>query len=248
MRSFSQGSRRYVFAGPTAVGLDLPTGSQAGFRVLPPAQRGDIEKLCVRGESGVIVLVDGRFDQRLSVGHAELRTAIDRGWVVWGLSSMGAIRAYEMRNHGMRGFGKVYEHFLGDEDFQDDEVSLLHMPRPNYGAVSEPLVHLRYLLLEMESEGILDRPTAQSVVDDLKGAWYGYRTIESALATITYHATPSAARVAKAKWSSSPARYRVKSRDLQTFLDRRVWQVKDYAPKPAPAPYSRTPLRVGVRV
>ncbi|WP_425300876.1 TfuA-like protein, partial [Nocardia wallacei] len=33
----------------------------------------------------------------------EIREALEAGWSVWGLSSMGAIRAAEMRLLGMRG-------------------------------------------------------------------------------------------------------------------------------------------------
>ncbi len=72
--------------------------------VLPPVKRGDVEKLISEREPGAMAIVDGLFQQCLSVGHAEIRSAVAAGWQVWGLSSMGAIRAYEMRNMGVRGY------------------------------------------------------------------------------------------------------------------------------------------------
>ena len=54
--------------------------------------------------------------------------AIEQGWTVFGLCSMGAIRAYELRNFGMKGVGKVYQRFFQMEDFQDDELALFHEP------------------------------------------------------------------------------------------------------------------------
>src|SRR5689334_8832382 len=102
-----------VFAGPTAYACARPR--LLGMPAIlwrPPVQRGDIEQLLCTMPPAQIAIVDGRFQQCLSVGHMELRRAIEQGWTVWGLSSIGAIRAYEMRDYGMRGFGRVYQRFL----------------------------------------------------------------------------------------------------------------------------------------
>src|SRR4051812_45698286 len=109
---------RVAFVGPTYEPI-APSRliEAAGFVPRPPASRGDIAALD-DSHPGVIALIDGRFNEQLAVGHAELRRAIERGWDVWGLSSMGAIRAYEMRGLGMKGFGTVYQHFLALGDFR----------------------------------------------------------------------------------------------------------------------------------
>src|SRR5579862_9150728 len=109
-----------LFAGPSLYPAGRMLTVPPGVQVLPPAQRGDIAALCRTSVPGVCVLADGLFHQCAAVGHAELRMALQSGWAVWGLASMGAIRAYEMRAMGVRGFGRVYEMFQSDGDFQDD--------------------------------------------------------------------------------------------------------------------------------
>src|SRR5687767_4358515 len=128
-------------------------------------------------EPGMIVIVDGQFDQTLSVGHAEIREALRRGWEIWGVSSMGAIRAFEMRFLGMRGYGLVYEHFLAEEDYQDDEVAVLQSPTYPHDALSEPMVHLRYFVESLEQSGKVSHLDAVATIDELKSCWYGDRTL-----------------------------------------------------------------------
>src|SRR5207245_3105902 len=97
-------SKCLIFAGPTLNDANaLRAVAREGIEVLPPVRRGDIEEIVSTHPPGVMVIVDGLFHQCLSVGHAEIRSAVAAGWRVWGLSSMGAIRAYEMRHLGVRG-------------------------------------------------------------------------------------------------------------------------------------------------
>ncbi len=148
-------SNNILFVGPTFKGLGAAAIDAAqAFQIRSPVKRGDVEALA-GVEPGVLVLVDGLFHDALAVGHIEIRNAVERGWQVWGLSSMGAIRAYEMRTLGVRGYGAVYERFYAEEDFQDDEVSLLHASAPDYTPISEPLIHLRAALDAYVSEGML---------------------------------------------------------------------------------------------
>ncbi|MFN2530925.1 MAG: TfuA-like protein, partial [Pyrinomonadaceae bacterium] len=97
-----------IFAGPTLIGVDISASAKRRVKVLPPVKRGDIEKIVCMRKPAAMAIVDGLFHQCLSAGHAEIRLAVTSGWQVWGLSSMGAIRAYEMRDMGVRGYGRVY--------------------------------------------------------------------------------------------------------------------------------------------
>jgi hypothetical protein len=242
MASSNVAPRKLLFAGPTLA--DLPDGSaapEAGFEVSPPAGRADVAAV-IGGDPGLLVIVDGRFHQTLSVGHAELRHALEAGWTVWGLSSMGAIRAYEMRDLGMKGFGRVYEHFLVDEDFQDDEVALLHSGQAPFPAISEPLVHLRHFVADLTAAGVLTAETAHEVIAELKRLWYGERTARRLVAIVAERAGEGAAAEVKARLPRLE-RFRVKTTDLDTFLRTRVWESNDYRPHPVPAPYTASATR-----
>jgi hypothetical protein len=210
-----------VFAGPTLMRSTLPELAQSGIEVFPPVKRGDIEKLVSTRPQGVIAIVDGLFHQCLAVGHAEIRSAVATGWQVWGLSSMGAIRAYEMRDLGVRGYGRVYQLFTESEDFRDDEVALVHEPEPGYRALSEPLVHIRFWLGELVKTRLLGKQQEQRLIKHLMSLWYGDRTLARVRAMLV-ELVPE--RVGEVDDSlANFDRFRIKSHDLNAFLHERPW-------------------------
>lgn len=212
-----------VFAGPTLVGINAQTTlPEVGIELLPPVKRGDIETLVATRSPGVVAIVDGLFHQCLSVGHAEIRSAVSAGWQVWGLSSMGAIRAYEMRDMGVRGYGRVYEYFSQFEDFRDDEVALMHEPQAPYRALSEPLVHIRLWLRELVKVGFLLKRQEKRLLDHLMSLWYGDRTLPD-VRSMVVQLIPDRADKVDATLASFD-RFRVKSHDLNDFLQERPWR------------------------
>lgn len=86
-------------------------------------KKGDLLKIISKGYS-TIVIVDGGFDWTPSIWHKEIMIAIKMGVVVIGASSMGALRAAELRDEGMLGFGCVYKAYLDDPMKSDDEVAI----------------------------------------------------------------------------------------------------------------------------
>jgi hypothetical protein len=213
-----------LFAGPTL----YPSGNRPlevwpEFSVFPPVARGDLPKLTRKHEPGLIVIVDGRFHQSLAVGHAEIRTAIALGWEVWGLGSMGAIRAFEMRDCGMLGFGRVFRKFLSEADFQDDEVALLHSPVPPYPPATEPLVHLRCALEYLVTHGLASQSEAEAIVGILKGQWFGYRTL-SALRHVIAEQLGGAREESIRPVLANFEPFRLKTIDLRHFLREAPWK------------------------
>lgn len=215
-------SNCFIFAGPTLVGARIPTAlPKDGIEVLPPVRRGDIETLVSTRSPCVIAIVDGLFHQCLSVGHAEIRAAVANGWQVWGLSSMGAIRAFEMRDLGVRGYGRVYELFGQFEDFRDDEVALLHEREPSYRPLSEPLVHIRFWLRELVKMRLLRKKQEERLLDHLMSLWYGDRTLAGVRSMVTELIPDRADKIANSL--SDFDRFRIKCHDLNDFLRERPW-------------------------
>lgn len=214
-----------VFAGPS---LPSGRGRVEGVSIRPPARRGEIDALVGAEPAGILALADGVFHQTLAVGHAELRTAVALGWQVWGLSSLGAIRACEMRSLGVRGFGVVYQQFVDDETFSDDEVALLHGPEPPYQAVSEPLIHLRIGLQALVESHTITAAERARLLRRLKQMWYGDRTLGFVRnAILQQHPT---AGPALDEWLAGFDGYRVKTLDLERFLSERPWRTATSAP------------------
>lgn len=214
------------FVGPTLQGIEQLKHLQLDVTCLPPVRRGDIEALTAQSPPGRIVIVDGIFHQFPSVGHIELRTALDKGWQVWGLCSMGAIRACEMRALGMRGYGTVYERFVQDEDFTDDEVALLHGPAYPYPSISEPLIHMRFALDDLVIRGELVRGEADAVVEHLSRLWFGYRTL-ALLRQLVLERQPQVETDLLDAWLANFEQFRIKSWDLWKFLQEKPWQKND---------------------
>jgi hypothetical protein len=211
-----------LFAGPSLVEVDGSALTRAEVEFHPPVRRGDVERLVVaREDPGTLIIADGVFHHYPSVGHAEIRFALGRGWEVWGVSSMGAIRAAEMLGFGMRGFGLVFERFASDPDFCDDEVALLHWAEPPFTPLTEPLIHIRAFLGTLLEDGRIDQPQADVVLSHLKSLWFGYRTL-AVLARLLESRTRMSSSEILAE-TKSFRKYRVKIHDIQALLERRPW-------------------------
>lgn len=213
-----------LYAGPTLHGTSIDTQATPGVRWLPPVRRDDIDKLlATRPVPGAIGIVDGTFHAYPSVSHHELRRALEAGWRVFGLCSMGAIRAAEMADHGMTPWGRVARRYLDDPDFNDDEVTLLHGTDEPWVPMSEPLLHMREFLARMRELGALDAARERAVLQALQPRWYAERTLRAlreALQT-AFDGAPLPGPISAGLADFAP--FRVKQHDLLAFLRAQPW-------------------------
>ncbi len=157
-----------VFAGPTlpaaAVAALLP-----GARVLPPVRHGDLLGLDLTAGDRVLI-IDGVFLQTASVRHREILHLLQRGVIVAGSSSMGALRAAELYRFGMRGFGEIFRLYREGVVRGDDEVAIVHgTAEERYRAYSDPLVSIRIALRDAAAAGVIGGQDARAMLD-LAGA------------------------------------------------------------------------------
>jgi hypothetical protein len=169
----------YVFVGPSLYGYKhlIQKNSDQKIHWLNPVKRDDIKNLIENNDPSTIIIADGNFHNCLSVGHKEIRDGIALKWSVWGVSSMGAIRAAEMKTLGMKGYGFVYNLFANDPTLRDDEVALLHSIEDPYLPLSEPLINIRYALSQLQNNVTISKKDSQTIIDLLKQDWYGDRTL-----------------------------------------------------------------------
>jgi hypothetical protein len=213
----------HIFIGPTLSGFERRLKDVANDIIWhPPVKRNDINFLCQTNQPATIVVVDGYFHTCLAVSHKEIREAIKAGWVVWGISSMGAIRASEMILLGMKGYGVVYNHFVNDKDFRDDEVALLHGFAKPFIPISEPLIHIRYFLNYIQEAKQITTKEKNKIIRVLSSIWYGDRTLYLLKELL----------IAKTGFSDEKSidgliadfqKFRVKSIDFIDFMTSKIW-------------------------
>jgi hypothetical protein len=161
-----------VFLGPS---LERETAKKIlSAEYHPPARRGDLIFAAEKGAT-IIGLIDGVFHQESAVAHREILTAVKKGVVVVGASSMGALRAAEMDTLGMVGIGEIYRMYKSGELESDDEVALVFDPSSGL-ALSEPLINIRFTLKRALEEGIIDTAVCDALLSSARSLFYPKRT------------------------------------------------------------------------
>jgi hypothetical protein len=168
-----------VFLGPTLAQDEARVVLDAQY--LPPAGHGDVLRAALR-RPRVIAIVDGVFERAPAVWHKEILFALSEGIHVYGAASMGALRAAELAQFGMRGVGDVYRAYADGTLEDDDEVCVAHADA-DYGfqAVSDAMVDVRATLEAAVAEGIVSGVSADVIVDRVKATFYAQRLLVGAL-------------------------------------------------------------------
>jgi hypothetical protein len=117
---------------------------------LPPISRGDLKNL-VKDSHRAILIADGEFSQSLAISPGEIKDALREGSLIYGCSSMGAIRAAELEIYGMIGCGPIFEWVKKSKVFRDDWLGHLYENDP-YRALTLPFIEIAALLDFNESK------------------------------------------------------------------------------------------------
>ncbi|MGW1870402.1 TfuA-like protein [Streptomyces mauvecolor] len=182
----------HVFVGPTLSRSD-PELAVPGVRVRPPARHGDLFDAAVRA-GDTVVIVDGVYHQAPALRHKEILAALGRGVMVIGAASIGALRAAELAQFGMLGIGSVYAAYARGEIEGDDEVAVGQVPDGEFGALTWPLVNLRYVLELAASAGVLDGPQAAALLAAWRAVFYPQRTTAAVRAVCRRQGVPEVER------------------------------------------------------
>ncbi len=170
--------RPVVFLGPSLARDEAEGLAAAEFR--PPIRRGDLASV-ERGR--LVVILDGEFDQSLSVSPKEILRCLQAGSVVVGASSMGALRAAELAPLGMIGTGRVFELYRTGTIDGDDEVAVSYCPL-TMRAHTIPLVNIRCWLESARYSGCLASIEPVRILRRARRIFYADRTPERVLAVL----------------------------------------------------------------
>ncbi len=162
-----------VYLGPTLSHATARRFLSATY--LPPIRRGDLAKLSVA--TRIVGIIDGVFHQSLAVSPKEIIALLDCGVLVYGASSIGALRAVETHVYGMKGLGAIFEMYRDREIDADDEVAVAYDPA-NDRAVSEPLVNIRFALRDAVAKQVITRAEGDEIIATLKSIYYPDRSYQ----------------------------------------------------------------------
>ncbi len=208
-----------VFLGPTLPHDKAMTLWRANY--LPPAAMGDVCAV-VAARPDVIVLVDGVFEDRPSVWHKELLWAIDQGIAVIGACSMGALRAAELHEHGMYGFGEVFDGFRTGSLTDDDEVAVSHAPAEmHWLPLTDAMVDIRDIVRRATENSLITQAEASAILTHAKQQHFKERSADASF-THVLSKRRSAVEVADIQiWlrNAGPSLKERDCRDLLSNLD-----------------------------
>ena len=166
-----------IFIGPT---LSIDKAKEildADYR--PPAKKGDLLQLIPTAVK-FVGLVDGYFLQDYPPTPIEVYNILRKKDVmVFGSSSLGALRAVELKRFGMIGIGKIFNLFLKGIIDSDDEVAVTFTEYTGYK--SDALIDIRYNLFLAQKKQIIDKNTKRNILRIAKKTYFPYRTYDDIL-------------------------------------------------------------------
>lgn len=161
-----------IFLGPT-LSIEKAKGIlDADYRL--PAKKGDILQL-IPTSIKTVGIIDGYFLQDYPPTPIEVYNLLrKRGVRVFGSSSLGALRAVELKKFGMVGIGKIFELFSKGIIDSDDEVAVTFTGYAGYK--SDALIDIRYNLFLAHKNNIIDNDTKKIILRVSKDTYFPYRT------------------------------------------------------------------------
>jgi len=176
----------HVYLGPT---LDSATAKQylEQAHYHPPIQCGDLIRL-LRLKPKRVLIIDGIYESVPAVWHKEIMLLLSQKIRVYGAASMGALRAAELYQYGMKGLGKVFEEFKSGLLIDDDEVAVLHQGKEeNYAPVNEAMVNIRATCEWAYLEKKLSLKEKNQLIQYCKKQFYPYRSLEHAMKQLDFN-------------------------------------------------------------
>jgi hypothetical protein len=166
-----------IFLGPTLSIEKAKEILDADYRM--PAKKGDILQL-ISTSVDIVGIIDGYFLQDYPPTPIEVYNLLrKKNVVVFGSSSLGALRAVELKKFGIIGIGKIFELFLKGIIDSDDEVAVTFTGYAGYK--SDALIDIRYNLFLALKNNIIDNYTKKIILRISKNTYFPYRTYNDIL-------------------------------------------------------------------
>lgn len=198
----------------------------------PPIQRGDIWN-DIKDRVQVIAIIDGKFHQNLPVSINEIMDGLRCGIAIYGSSSMGALRAAELRTQGMIGHGKIFEFIRDNPYFRDDYLGqVFEEKRERLQKKSRPYIDFYFNVEAMVSSSQISRRTGDALNTLYRNLPYPNRNWENLEQEIKKdyqgnRGMPAVLRSAEKAAHRMGSQKRKDALDLLDFIQRDLKRVKN---------------------
>ena len=126
---------------------------------------------------------------------------MSEGVPVFGAASMGALRAAELHEFGMRGIGRIFESFRDGVLEDDDEVAVVHGPAEiGFPPASEAMVNIRATLALAEAKSVIGAESRRALEGFAKGLFFADRNWPVLLAGEARHGVGEPELAALGDW------------------------------------------------
>ncbi len=172
-----------VFLGPSLSHYDAIDILDADYRL--PIKRGDVTAI-LNEHPDIIGIIDGVFHQQPAVSHREILDALNKGIIIIGGASMGALRASELDDFGMIGVGYIYNQYKEGLIESDDDVAVVINPA-TMEQLSDSLVSMEYNFKRALDKGLISKEDFDILIKTAKAIYYPKRTYTLLLSTVPLH-------------------------------------------------------------
>jgi TfuA protein len=210
----------HVYSGlslsPQTVTKYLPGAKNHG-----PIKRGDLD-WATKNQGQIAVIIDGRFDQTLAISPGEIMDAMRAGVRVFGSSSMGAMRAVELRHQGMIGYGAIFEYLLKEDYFKDDYLAQVFAEDITGWEASPSYIDVFFNLRHLVEKNKISKREFTGILNLLDRTHYSNRSFEN----MRLKLTPNMVRKTKPAFTSMGSQ---KARDglgLLRLVSRYIGEVR----------------------
>jgi hypothetical protein len=170
--------------------------------VRPPIRRGDLREC--DGAAGTVLILDGLFGSSLAITPTECRELLDRGWVVAGAASMGALRAADLWPAGMLGFGDIYNLFRTGVLRSDADVAVA-LDADGFSELTVSAVHVRALLEAACGRGLIASALARRMLQRARTIYWAQRWWPALLDAWSEMRVEPAVLETLTAWSADPS-------------------------------------------
>lgn len=163
--------RKPVLFGGPSIACSVETYREC-FDLRPPIQRDDLYELAEQQRPGCALIVDGLFGSSMSISPIECIDLMKRGWLLYGASSMGALRAADCCSVGMVGIGEIFNGFHFGYFHSDSDVAVKY-DSATYSEITVPYVQVDYVVSTLKRREAVSDTKARLLLKSLrKVPWY----------------------------------------------------------------------------